>query len=69
MLFEGWKFANAMVQLIAGQEVEKGDDFVTRAFTKANVGDLTLDEKTYLTDDWFGGGDYKQQFLTAWGVK
>ncbi|MFW5470198.1 sugar ABC transporter substrate-binding protein [Knoellia sp. CPCC 206435] len=69
VLFEGWKFSNAMVQLLAGQEVEKGDDFVTRAFTKDNVGDLTLDEKTYLTDDWFGGSAYQQKFLTAWGVK
>ena len=69
VLFEGWKFANAMVQLIAGQQVEKGDDFVTRAFTKANVGELTLDEKSYLTADWFGGNGYEQKFLTAWGVK
>jgi ribose transport system substrate-binding protein len=69
VLFEGWKFANAMVQLMAGQEVEKGDDFVTRAFTKANVGELTLDEKSYLTADWFGGDEYEQKFLTAWGVK
>ena len=69
VLFEGWKFANAMVQLLAGQEVEKGDEFVTRAFTKDNVGELTLDDKTYLTDDWFGGGAYKKSFLTAWGVE
>lgn len=69
VLFEGWKFANAMVQLLAGQEVEKGDEFVTRAFTKGNVGELKLDDKTYLTDDWFGGGAYKQTFLTAWGVE
>lgn len=69
VLFEGWKFANAMVQLMAGQEVEKGADFVTRAFTKDNVGGLTLDDKTYLTDDWFGNGSYKQSFLAAWGAK
>lgn len=69
VLFEGWKFANAMVQLLAGQDVEPGDEFVTRAFTKANVGELTLDDKSYLTDDWFGGGAYKQSFLTAWGVE
>jgi ribose transport system substrate-binding protein len=69
VLFEGWKFANAMVQLMAGQPVEKGDDFVTRAFTKANVGELTLDDKSYLTDDWFGGSGYQQSFLAAWGIK
>ena len=69
VLFEGWKFANAMVQLISGQEVEKGKELVTRAFTKDNVGSLTLDDKPYLTDDWFGGGAYKQKFLAAWGIK
>ncbi|ADU49655.1 sugar ABC transporter substrate-binding protein [Intrasporangium calvum] len=69
VLFEGWKFANAMVQLLAGQEVEKGEELVTRAFTKDNVGSLTLDDKTYLTDDWFGGDAYKQKFLAAWGLK
>ncbi|HEX6056822.1 MAG TPA: substrate-binding domain-containing protein [Intrasporangium sp.] len=69
VLFEGWMFANAMVQLLAGQEVEKGDEFVTRAFTKDNVGELTLDDKTYLSDDWFGGSAYKKSFLTAWGVE
>lgn len=69
VLFEGWKFANAMVQLLAGQEVKKGEEFVTRAFTKGNVGDLSLTDKTYLTDDWFGGDAYKATFLTAWGVK
>ena len=69
VLFEGWKFANAMVQLMAGQEVEKGTDFMTRAFTPGNVGELTLDDKSYLTADWFGGNGYEQKFLTAWGVK
>lgn len=69
VIFEGWKFANAMMQLLSGAEVEKGDEFVTRNFTPDNVKDLTLDDKTYLTDDWFGGGAYKDKFLSAWGVK
>jgi ribose transport system substrate-binding protein len=69
VLYEGWKFANAMVQLLAGQEVEKGDEFVTRAFTSANVGDLKLDAESYLSADWFGGNGYEEKFLTAWGVK
>ncbi len=69
VLYEGWKFANAMVQLMAGQQVEKGSELVTRAFTKDNIGSLTLDDKSYLTDDWFGGGAYKQAFLAAWGVE
>ena len=69
MIYEGWKFANALMQLIAGQQVEKGDDFVTRDFTKANVGELDPRRDGYLTADWFGGDGYEQKFLTAWGVK
>lgn len=68
VLFEGWKFANAFMQLASGEEVSKGTEFMTRNFTKANVGDLKLDAASYLTDDWFGGGAYKDKFKAAWGV-
>ncbi len=69
VLYEGWKFANAMMQLQAGAPVAKGTEFVTRNFTKDSVAGLTLDDKAYLSDDWFGGGAYKDKFLVAWGVK
>ncbi|MGN7247460.1 sugar ABC transporter substrate-binding protein [Janibacter anophelis] len=68
VIFEGWKHVNALMQMASGEEVQPADDLVTRAFTPDNVGDLELDPKTYLTDDWFGTG-YQEDFLAAWGVK
>ena len=69
VLYEGWRFTHAMMQLLSGAEVSKGTEFVTRDFTSSNVGDLTLDAKTYLSDDWFGDSAYRDKFLTAWGLK
>lgn len=68
VIFEGWKHVNALMQMASGEEVEPADVLVTRAFTPDNVGDLTVDPKTYLTDDWFGTG-YQEDFLSAWGVE
>lgn len=68
VIYEGWKLANALLQLLAGDEVRTGDVMVTRAFTPENVGELTLDDATYFTSEWFGGDEFKQVFLTAWGV-
>ncbi|MFE7244161.1 sugar ABC transporter substrate-binding protein [Streptomyces sp. NPDC057580] len=69
VLYEGWRFAHAMMQLLAGDEVSKGDQLVTRDFTKDNVGQLNLTPQKYLTDDWFGGSGYRDTFLSAWGLK
>ncbi|MGX4694898.1 sugar ABC transporter substrate-binding protein [Streptomyces sp. JNUCC 63] len=69
VLYEGWRFTHAMMQLLAGDEVTKGDQLVTRDFTRNNLGELTLTPREYLTDDWFGGSGYRDKFLTAWGLK
>ena len=68
VLYEGWRFAHAMMQLLAGDPVTKGTDFVTRDFTTANVGSLPLTAQSYLSDDWFGGSGYRGKFLAAWGL-
>ncbi|MDH2413001.1 substrate-binding domain-containing protein [Nocardioides sp. CER19] len=69
VVYEGWKLVNALEQLLAGDEVRKGDTMVTRAFTPDNVNDLTLDQASYFTTSWFGDDSFKDAFLTAWGVK
>jgi ribose transport system substrate-binding protein len=69
VIYEGWKLVNALEQLLAGDEVQKGDTMVSRVFTPDNVGDLTLDEASYFTTSWFGDDSFKDAFLTAWGVK
>lgn len=69
VLYEGWRFANAMMQLLAGETVTQGTELVTRDFTAGNVAGLTLTSATYLSDDWFDGSGYRDKFLTAWGTK
>lgn len=68
VIYEGWKLVNALAQLLAGDEVRKGEVMVTRAFTPENVDELELDAKTYFTSDWFGDESFKGAFRTAWGV-
>ena len=68
VIYEGWKVANALMQLLAGDEVKKGDVLVTREFNADNVGDLELTDAAYFTPDWFGDDSFKAMFLKAWGV-
>ena len=68
VIYEGWKVANALMQLLAGDEVTKGDVLVTSDFNADNIGDLELTDEAYFTPDWFGNDSFKAMFLEAWGV-
>jgi ribose transport system substrate-binding protein len=70
VIYEGWKHANALLQLVAGDEVApaRAEDMVTRDFNPDNVDDLELSTKAYFTPDWFGDDGFKAVFRTAWGV-
>lgn len=68
VIYEGWKYANGLMQLLAGDEVKPADVMVTRDFNADNIGDLDLTDEAYFTPDWFGDDSFKQLFLTAWGV-
>ncbi len=70
VIYEGWKYANGLMQLMAGDDVApvEPEDMVTRDFNADNVADLDLSPDAYFTPDWFGGDAFKQVFLTAWGV-
>ena len=69
VIYEGWKYTNGLMQLLAGDEVRPADVMVTRNFTQENVGDLELTDDAYFTPDWFGDDRFKDVFLEAWGVK
>lgn len=69
VIYEGWKFANGLMQLLAGDPVKPADVLVTRDFNASNVGSLDLSESAYFTMKWFGDESFKDAFLTAWGVK
>ena len=70
VVYEGWKYANGLMQLLAGDDVVPvaAEDMVTRDFNADNVGDLDLTPEAYFTPDWFGDDSFKQGFLSAWGV-
>ncbi len=68
VIYEGWKYANGLMQLLAGDEVQPADAMVTRDFTAENVGELELTDDAYFTPDWFGDDSFKGAFLEAWGV-
>ena len=69
VIYEGWKFANGLMQLMAGDPVKPADALVTRDFNTSNVGSLDLNDSAYFTMNWFGDESFKDAFLTAWGVK
>jgi ribose transport system substrate-binding protein len=68
VIFEGWKVANGLMQLLAGDEVQKADVLVTRDFNAGNIDELELTDEAYFTTDWFGDDSFKAAFLEAWGV-
>lgn len=68
VIYEGWKYTNGLMQLLAGDEVRKADVMVTRDFNADNIDDLELTDDAYFTPDWFGDDSFKQVFLDAWGV-
>lgn len=68
-IYNGWGFADATVRLLAGAPVQAEVDGPVRVFTKANVSDLQLTDAAYASPAWYGSDQFKQDFLTAWGVK
>lgn len=70
VIYEGWKYANALMQLMAGDEVRAvaPEDMVTRDFNPDNIDELELSTKAYFTPDWFGDDSFKDVFRKAWGV-
>lgn len=70
VVYVGWQYINALMQLLAGDVVAPVSGFEGRIFTAANVGDLSLTPEAYLTLDWYGGNlSFQDQYLTAWGLK
>jgi ribose transport system substrate-binding protein len=67
--YNGWGFADATVRLLAGAEIQPGADGAIRIFTKDNVSSLSLTDANYNSSVWYGGNQWQQDFLTAWGVK
>jgi len=67
--YNGWGFADATVRLLAGATIQPENDGAVRVFSKANVGSLDLTDADYDGTVWYGGSQWQQDFLSAWGVK
>lgn len=66
-IYTGWQFTDGLLRMMkGGTPIETAG--VVRAFTKTNVGDLTLTPAAYATNAWYGSDAYRQTFLTAWGA-
>ena len=69
VIYEGWTYANGLMQLLAGDAVTPEEELVQRTFIKDNVQDLQLTPEAYLTSAWYGNDDFKAQYAAAWGLK
>lgn len=67
--YSGWSIGDALLRLLAGEKVGKLDDGTLKVFTAGNVKSLDVTASAAGGSDWYGGAAWKQDFLTAWGVK
>ena len=68
VIYTGWSYANALLQLLVGDTVAPNSALVNRYFDSTNVGDLTLTPEAYLSNAWYGDDSYQAAYKTAWGV-
>lgn len=68
--YTGWTFANSVMQMLAGDPVSNDENYVGRVFYQADTKGLELTPEAYNTLAWYSSDDsFKQQMLSAWGVK
>lgn len=67
--YNGWGFADATVRLLAGAAIQPENEGAVRVFSKANVASLDLTDANYNGTAWYGGSQWQQDFLSAWGAK
>ena len=68
VIFTGWQYANALFQLLVGDQVIPDSGLTNRYFDQGNVGDLQLTPEAYLTNAWYGDDSYAAAFKAACGV-
>ncbi|GGJ42834.1 sugar ABC transporter substrate-binding protein [Streptomyces brasiliensis] len=69
LIYEGWVYGNALLELMSGKSVDSLANPPLRVFDSSNIGSLKLDQASSTSGVWYGDESYKQAFLTAWGVK
>lgn len=70
VLFEGWQFTHGLMLFLSGEEVPPFTVDASRVFTPEVVAEIgEIKPEDYFGPAWFGGDDYKADFLAAWGVQ
>lgn len=68
VIYTGWQYANALFQLLVGDEVVADSTLTNRYFDSSNISGLTLTPEAYLSNQWYGSDSYQAAFKTAWGI-
>ena len=68
VIYTGWQYANALFQLLVGDEVVADPNLANRFFDSSNISDLTLTPEAYLSNQWYGDDSYQAAYKTAWGI-
>lgn len=65
----GWYAADQVLRMLAGQETVQQPTFpYRRLFERASAADLDLTPEGEKSGAWYGETDYKDGFLTLWGL-
>ena len=67
VVFEGYRAANALMQLLSGDKVVDESTIATRDFNKTTVGGLSLTTAAYDSPEWFGNNSFEAAFYKSWG--
>ena len=68
VIYTGWQYANALFQLLVGDQVVADANLTNRFFDSSNISGLTLTPEAYLSNQWYGDDSYQAAYKTAWGI-
>jgi ABC-type sugar transport system substrate-binding protein len=66
--YQGWADADQVVRVALGADPVQAYPLSIRLFVKDNVGALTLDQQTSLSNAWYGPASFESVFTKNWGV-
>jgi len=69
VIFTGWQYANALMQLLVGDAVTPANDLTNRYFDASNIEGLEITPEAYVSSKWYGDDSFKEKFLAAWGIQ
>lgn len=69
VLYDGWEMTHALMLFLSGEEVPPFTVEASRLFTPEVLEELgPISPEGYFGPTWFGGDDYRADFLSVWGA-